>query len=147
MFDFLDLTRNLRSGVGVVDDWVLFLAAVQPLLFVMLFLEAVLKGYENFYIVRLVEVFIALGGVALASLLLYLNQPIEAFIFYFYGLMLFRLLLLLTFVIFNHTEFLSFKIPSPAIRTDLLSHSTTIGIGKFISLAIDYLPIVMLPLF
>ena len=92
---FLGLNEALTSGSRPTDSWVLFLVIIQIPLFIMFFVESVIKGYEKFLLLRLIDVFVVSGCLILLAFWHDNNIQISDFIFTYYAFLGFKLITLI----------------------------------------------------
>ena len=148
---FLIFGGHLTQFVGLADSAkahpisvLHFIALLQIPLFLMLFFEAVIKGFEKFHILRAIDIIVVASSICLIIFWPNNGLTIVQFIYYFYGVLALKLMALIAFASGRGIEMSKFNFQSSAVRRDIFSHSSTVGFGKIVSTSIEYIPIVML---
>ena len=144
IFSLLGITNLQADDYRTINNLVIFSALIQTPLFLMLYFESILKGYEQFKALRVLEIVTMLACIFLIYLFSLFDNTMERFLYAFYGLLLLKMLSLFLFIFKWYPNIFFIKLPSKKIKNDVFSHSSTLGIGKFISTTLDNFPIVML---
>jgi len=144
LLEFLGLNEAVRFGSESKFSWVMFLVIIQVPLFIMLFIESVLKGYEKFLLLRLIDLVVVLSCVLL--LIIWPDNAMElwVFIFAYYAFLGIKLITLLLFLAASDIRVYRFSSLPIAVRKDVFRHSSTMGIGKLISTSVEYVPLIAL---
>ena len=144
LLEFLGLNEAVRFGSESKVSWAMFLVIIQIPLFIMLFLESVLKGYEKFLLLRLIDLFAVLSCLILLMIWPDNGMELWIFIFAYYAFLGFKLITLLLFLAYSDIRLYRFSSPSVAVRKDVFKHSSTMGVGKLISTTVENFPLIVL---
>ena len=140
--EFLNLNTSLEMDLDAILSLEQLLILVQIPLFIMIFLESVLKGYEKFLLLRIADLLVVISCLVLLIFRSSIDISLFSFIVVYYSVLGLKLALLLIFVSKTNLNIRKIGFPSISIQRDIFRHSSTMGVGKLISTSIEYLPLV-----